>query len=262
MYWIPNHRMRKRESTTYATTTRSQRICAVLRGTIAKSNLRDQTSHNAAMATLRCVIMNLRWAKRRLTVREHCRLQSIPDYVVLAGSLERQFKSVNNCVPVGMAYAIGKTLIEAAGMVDRVSTESLNNVNDSETSDNVENGDPSWFIHDIFKHENLLNENSLPSSEHICECPDCQRLTNKNKGPGIYYEVYWGEHWVNMGYGRSSRNDTQHEPYWEPDLEILGKEVVYRYAARLHRESIGNASSSTGSAPRQMHPRQNVGRNV
>ena len=96
--------------------------------------------------------------RRRLTVREHCRLQSIPDYVVLAGSLERQFKSVNNCVPVGMAYAIGKTLIEAAGMGDLVSTES---------SDNDDNSDPSWFIHDIFDHENLLDENSLPSGEHI-----------------------------------------------------------------------------------------------
>ena len=69
--------------------------------------------------------MNLATGKKALDGEEHCRLQSIPDYVVVAGSLERQFKSVNNCVPVGMAYAIGKTLIEAAGMGDLVSTESL-----------------------------------------------------------------------------------------------------------------------------------------
>ena len=53
----------------------------------------------------------------------------------------------------------------------------LNLVNDND--DNV--SDPSWFIHDIFDHENLLNENSLPSGEHICECPDCQQLRTRIK---------------------------------------------------------------------------------
>ena len=252
IYWIPNHRTKN---------LRIEHVCNHY--TFAETLCGPARDHCqiqlARQDVAQCCYGNTKMRhyefnngqRRRLTVREHCRLQSIPDYVVLAGSLERQFKSVNNCVPVGMAYAIGKTLIEAAGMGDLVSTES---------SDNDDNSDPSWFIHDIFDHENLLDENSLPSGEHICECPDCQQLGSKNKGPGINYEVYWGEHWVKEGYGRSSRYDTQHQPHWEPDIELLGKEVVYRYAARLHRESIGNASSSTGSAPRQMHPRQNVGR--
>lgn len=190
--------------------------------------------------------------RRRLTVREHCRLQSIPDYVVVAGSLERQFKSVNNCVPVGMAYAIGKTLVEAAGIGDTFSIESFNEADDDGALEN-NSSDLSWFIHDIFEHENLLDESAPPSAEHTCKCPDCLQLRKSNKGPGINYEVYWGEHWVREGYGRSSRFDTERQPHWEPDLELLGKEVVYRYAARLHRES------TTGVSQR-LHPRQNVGR--
>ena len=67
------------------------------------------------------------------------------------------------------------------------------------------------------------------------------------------------ENTAKEGYGRSSRYDTQHQPHWEPDIELLGKKFISICCSFTSRV-IGNASSSTGSAPRQMHPRQNVGR--
>ena len=51
---------------------------------------------------------------RLLTVREHARLQGFPDYVVFAGKIERQYKTVNNAVPVQVAKAIGVTIRAAS----------------------------------------------------------------------------------------------------------------------------------------------------
>ena len=81
----------------YATTTFAE-TCVVLHGNIVKSNLRGKMLHNVAMATLRCAIMNLTMGKEGADCEGTLQAAINPDYVVLAGSLERQFKSVNNCV--------------------------------------------------------------------------------------------------------------------------------------------------------------------
>lgn len=44
------------------------------------------------------------------SVRECCRLQSIPDDFIITGSKTSQYKQVGNCVPVNLAYNIAKEI--------------------------------------------------------------------------------------------------------------------------------------------------------
>jgi DNA (cytosine-5)-methyltransferase 1 len=49
---------------------------------------------------------------RPLTVREYARIQTFPDNWKFAGSMSAQYKQIGNAVPVNLAYAVGKGLIE------------------------------------------------------------------------------------------------------------------------------------------------------
>jgi DNA (cytosine-5)-methyltransferase 1 len=50
---------------------------------------------------------------RGLTVRERARLQDFPDDYVFCGSVGERFDQIGNAVPVGLAYAVGKSLMES-----------------------------------------------------------------------------------------------------------------------------------------------------
>ena len=181
--------------------------------------------------------------KRLLTVREHMRLQCLPDYVVVFGKLDRQFKSVNNCVPVALATAIGKSIITAAGAVtDATNINQKLVILEGETDeDDVVDNEDEWMINDIFTHENMLVKD--PQKQTVrdetrengekCYCPDCEILSNAQKGAGISYEVFWSEYWANHdpGYGRSKRTN-EGTPYWSADFDVGLNEHVYRYAEK------------------------------
>lgn len=49
---------------------------------------------------------------RPLTVREYARIQTFPDTWEFEGSMSNKYKQIGNAVPVNLAYAIGKSLIE------------------------------------------------------------------------------------------------------------------------------------------------------
>lgn len=49
---------------------------------------------------------------RPLTVREYARIQTFPDDWLFQGSLSSQYKQIGNAVPVNLAYAIGRSVID------------------------------------------------------------------------------------------------------------------------------------------------------
>lgn len=48
---------------------------------------------------------------RPFTVREYARIQSFPDDWEFAGSTNNQYKQIGNAVPVNLAEAIGKSVV-------------------------------------------------------------------------------------------------------------------------------------------------------
>lgn len=50
------------------------------------------------------------WRSRRLSLRELCRLQTIPDDIMIAGSLAEARRQVGNAVPCALAYALAQAL--------------------------------------------------------------------------------------------------------------------------------------------------------
>ncbi|MFV5772446.1 DNA cytosine methyltransferase, partial [Pediococcus acidilactici] len=48
---------------------------------------------------------------RPFTVREYARIQSFPDDWEFAGSTNNQYKQIGNAVPVNLAEAIGKAVV-------------------------------------------------------------------------------------------------------------------------------------------------------
>jgi len=49
---------------------------------------------------------------RPLTIREYARIQTFPDDWIFQGSMSAQYKQIGNAVPVNLAIAIGKSLIQ------------------------------------------------------------------------------------------------------------------------------------------------------
>lgn len=49
---------------------------------------------------------------RPLTIREYARIQTFPDKYQFCGSISSQYKQIGNAVPVELAYAIGRSIID------------------------------------------------------------------------------------------------------------------------------------------------------
>jgi DNA (cytosine-5)-methyltransferase 1 len=55
---------------------------------------------------------------RPLTVREYARIQTFPDDWIFKGSMGNQYKQIGNAVPVNLAYAMGRRLIELLNQIE------------------------------------------------------------------------------------------------------------------------------------------------
>lgn len=60
---------------------------------------------------------------RPLTVREYARIQTFPDEWIFEGNMTAQYKQIGNAVPVNLAYAIGRSLIQLLNDIDGVKHE-------------------------------------------------------------------------------------------------------------------------------------------
>ncbi len=69
---------------------------------------------------------------RPLTVREYARVQTFPDDWSFSGSLTAQYKQIGNAVPVNLAYAISRSLIELLNDIEKLE---LGNKNIKKTKD-------------------------------------------------------------------------------------------------------------------------------
>ncbi|MFC3120295.1 DNA (cytosine-5-)-methyltransferase [Agaribacter flavus] len=56
---------------------------------------------------------------RPLTVREYARIQTFPDDWSFSGSITAQYKQIGNAVPVNLAYAVGRALIDLLNQLDK-----------------------------------------------------------------------------------------------------------------------------------------------
>jgi DNA (cytosine-5)-methyltransferase 1 len=57
---------------------------------------------------------------RPFTVREYARIQTFPDSWEFQGSMTNQYKQIGNAVPVNLAFALGKSLIELLDEIKKV----------------------------------------------------------------------------------------------------------------------------------------------
>jgi DNA (cytosine-5)-methyltransferase 1 len=57
---------------------------------------------------------------RPLTVREYARIQTFPDSWQFCGSLSSQYKQIGNAVPVNLAFAIGRALVNLLNNIEAV----------------------------------------------------------------------------------------------------------------------------------------------
>lgn len=55
---------------------------------------------------------------RPLTVREYARIQTFPDDWEFCGALTSQYKQIGNAVPVNLAHAIGRSLVDALNQIE------------------------------------------------------------------------------------------------------------------------------------------------
>ncbi|CAA6821006.1 MAG: DNA-cytosine methyltransferase (EC [uncultured Sulfurovum sp.] len=62
---------------------------------------------------------------RPFTVREYARIQTFPDTWEFAGSMTNQYKQIGNAVPMNLAYAVGKSLVQLLDDIKKVENESL-----------------------------------------------------------------------------------------------------------------------------------------
>ena len=57
---------------------------------------------------------------RPLTVREYARIQTFPDQWQFSGSLSSQYKQIGNAVPVNLAHAVGRAVIDVLNQLEDV----------------------------------------------------------------------------------------------------------------------------------------------
>ena len=75
---------------------------------------------------------------RPLTFREYARIQTFPDDWLFSGSLSSIYKQIGNAVPVNLAYAVGRSLVNLLNEVERHEIQNTNlkelNFNDLKAS--------------------------------------------------------------------------------------------------------------------------------
>ncbi|MCF6288001.1 MAG: DNA cytosine methyltransferase, partial [Proteobacteria bacterium] len=55
---------------------------------------------------------------RPFQVREYARIQTFPDNWDFEGSINQQYKQIGNAVPVNLAYAMGKSLVNLLNSIE------------------------------------------------------------------------------------------------------------------------------------------------
>jgi DNA (cytosine-5)-methyltransferase 1 len=60
---------------------------------------------------------------RPLTVREYARVQTFPDNWEFSGPITAQYKQIGNAVPVNLAYAVGRSLVNLLNQIERLDGE-------------------------------------------------------------------------------------------------------------------------------------------
>ena len=203
---------------------------------------------------------------RLLTVREHARLQGFPDYVVFAGKIERQYKTVNNAVPVQLAKAIGETIRAASkahdynAWVQHCEAVEAVELGVKSEADLREEERTHWRIEAVYAHKLAIkrfgNPDAVRANGETCRCFDCTKL--KRPGPGFRYEVGYNAYWQEQGYGRDAQG--QGEAYWQSDVDMVCNEPMLWYATQKYGrrpadEKKRKASSSSQAPPkRRMEP--------
>jgi DNA (cytosine-5)-methyltransferase 1 len=62
---------------------------------------------------------------RPFTVREYARIQTFPDSWEFEGSMTQQYKQIGNAVPVNLAHALGKSLVETLNQIEEIERGSV-----------------------------------------------------------------------------------------------------------------------------------------
>ena len=57
---------------------------------------------------------------RPLTVREYARIQTFPDNWKFSGSISNQYKQIGNAVPVNLATAVGRKIIDMLNNMHKI----------------------------------------------------------------------------------------------------------------------------------------------
>jgi len=57
---------------------------------------------------------------RPLTVREYSRIQTFPDNWIFEGSMSAKYKQIGNAVPVNLAFAIGKSIVNLLEKINKI----------------------------------------------------------------------------------------------------------------------------------------------
>lgn len=62
---------------------------------------------------------------RPFQVREYARIQTFPDDWIFEGSMTQQYKQIGNAVPVNLAYALGKSLVQLLNEIEALDNAKL-----------------------------------------------------------------------------------------------------------------------------------------
>lgn len=57
---------------------------------------------------------------RPLTIREYARIQTFPDRWKFCGANSSQYKQIGNAVPVNLAFAVGKSIINFLNSIEQI----------------------------------------------------------------------------------------------------------------------------------------------
>lgn len=90
-----------------------------------KTGMARRLSYDAPSLTLTCAPAQKQTERchpeetRPLTVREYARIQTFPDSWQFCGSLSSQYRQIGNAVPVNLALAVGRKLVDLLNNIER-----------------------------------------------------------------------------------------------------------------------------------------------